>query len=161
MCQAVDFETVDFKTFDGFAAAPRRREPPTTLLTRPFRAMQKPAKIQGLPDSTDWTSPTKMLLCGRFAQNRSQVLILVQLPELCDEKSEAFEAGYKTIADISKERIRRVIKKIEEETVEVAEQEVEEKPKKKAVKKTTASESKPAKAKSSSATKTTRKKKDD
>jgi len=41
--------------------------------------------------------------------------ILVQLPELCDEKSEAYKAGYKTIAEISKERIRRVIKKIEKE----------------------------------------------
>lgn len=41
--------------------------------------------------------------------------ILVQLPEKTDENSEAFKAGYKTIADISKERIRRVIKKIEEE----------------------------------------------
>lgn len=33
--------------------------------------------------------------------------ICVQLPELCDEKSEAYKAGYKTIAEISKERIRR------------------------------------------------------
>jgi adenine-specific DNA-methyltransferase len=41
--------------------------------------------------------------------------ILVQLPEKCNEESEAYKAGYKTIADISKERIRRVIKKIEEE----------------------------------------------
>jgi len=41
--------------------------------------------------------------------------IMVQLLEPCDEKSEAFKAGYKTIADIGKERIRRVIKKIEEE----------------------------------------------
>ncbi|MFM7859073.1 MAG: site-specific DNA-methyltransferase [Flammeovirgaceae bacterium] len=41
--------------------------------------------------------------------------VMVQLPELCEPKSEAYEAGYKTIADISKERIRRVIKKIEEE----------------------------------------------
>jgi len=41
--------------------------------------------------------------------------IMVQLPEPCYEKSEAFKAGYKTIADIGKERIRRVIKKIEEE----------------------------------------------
>ena len=41
--------------------------------------------------------------------------IMVQLPEPCDEKSEAFKAGYRTIADIGKERIRRVIKKIEEE----------------------------------------------
>ena len=53
------------------------------------------------------------------ADGGNRQFILVQLPELCDEKSEAFEAGYKTIADISKERIRRVIKKIEEETVEV------------------------------------------
>ncbi len=38
--------------------------------------------------------------------------LLVQLPELCDEKSEAFKAGFKTIADISKERIRRIITNI-------------------------------------------------
>jgi len=38
--------------------------------------------------------------------------VLVQLPERCDEKSEAFKAGYKTIAEIGKERIRRAGKKI-------------------------------------------------
>jgi adenine-specific DNA-methyltransferase len=38
--------------------------------------------------------------------------ILVQLPELCEDNSEAFKADYKTIADISRDRIRRVIKKI-------------------------------------------------
>lgn len=41
--------------------------------------------------------------------------ILVQLPEPCAKDSEAFKAGYKTIADIGKERIRRVIKKINNE----------------------------------------------
>jgi len=41
--------------------------------------------------------------------------IMVQLPEPCDEKSEAYKAGYKTIADIGKERIRRVIKQIKKE----------------------------------------------
>ncbi len=41
--------------------------------------------------------------------------ILVQLPEPCAEDSEAFKAGYKTIADIGKEQIRRVIKKIKED----------------------------------------------
>lgn len=41
--------------------------------------------------------------------------IMVQLPEACDEKSEAYKAGYKTIAEISKERIRRAGKKIIEE----------------------------------------------
>jgi len=33
--------------------------------------------------------------------------IMVQLPESCDEQSEAYKFGYKTIAEISKERIRR------------------------------------------------------
>jgi len=41
--------------------------------------------------------------------------IMVQLPEKCDEKSEAFKAGYETIAEIGKERIRRVIKNIKED----------------------------------------------
>ena len=37
----------------------------------------------------------------------SRKFIMVQLPEPCEEKSEAFKAGYKTIAEIGKERIRR------------------------------------------------------
>ena len=41
--------------------------------------------------------------------------IMVQLPEPTEEKSEAYKAGYKTIADIGKERIRRVIKNIQKE----------------------------------------------
>ena len=41
--------------------------------------------------------------------------IMVQLPEKCDEKSEAFKAGYKNICEIGKERIRRAGKKIKEE----------------------------------------------
>lgn len=41
--------------------------------------------------------------------------IMVQLPEACDEKSEAYKAGYKTICDIGKERIRRAGAKIEAE----------------------------------------------
>lgn len=44
--------------------------------------------------------------------------ISVQLPEPCDDKSEAYKAGYKTIAEISKERIRRAAKKIAEENPE-------------------------------------------
>ena len=38
--------------------------------------------------------------------------IMVQLPELTDENSEAYKAGYKTICEIGKERIRRAGKKI-------------------------------------------------
>ena len=45
--------------------------------------------------------------------------IMVQLPEATDEKSEAYKAGYKTICEIGKERIRRAAKKIREE-IEIA-----------------------------------------
>ena len=38
--------------------------------------------------------------------------IMVQLPEKCDEQSEAYKAGYKTICEIGKERIRRAGEKI-------------------------------------------------
>lgn len=38
--------------------------------------------------------------------------IMVQLPEVTDEKSEAYKAGYKNICEIGKERIRRAGKKI-------------------------------------------------
>lgn len=41
--------------------------------------------------------------------------ITVQLPELTDEKSEAYKAGYKNICEIGKERIRRAGKKVKEE----------------------------------------------
>ncbi len=42
--------------------------------------------------------------------------IMVQLPEATDEKSEAYKAGYKSICEIGKERIRRAGKKIKEES---------------------------------------------
>lgn len=41
--------------------------------------------------------------------------IMVQLPEATDEKSEAYKAGYKTICEIGKERIRRAGAKINKE----------------------------------------------
>lgn len=42
--------------------------------------------------------------------------IMVQLPEPCDERSEAYKAGYKNICEIGKERIRRAGEKIKEES---------------------------------------------
>lgn len=47
--------------------------------------------------------------------NGHRKFIMVQLPEPCDEKSEAYKAGYKTICDIGKERIRRAGEKIKQE----------------------------------------------
>ena len=51
------------------------------------------------------TAHAVMQLNAEDGGNRK--FIMVQLPEPCDEQSEAFKAGYKNIAEISKERIRR------------------------------------------------------
>lgn len=51
------------------------------------------------------TAHAVMQLNAEDGGNRK--FIMVQLPEKCDEKSEAYKAGYKTICDIGKERIRR------------------------------------------------------
>lgn len=49
------------------------------------------------------------------ADGGNRKFICVQLPELTDDKSEASKAGHKTIADISKTRIEKVIEKITKE----------------------------------------------
>ena len=59
------------------------------------------------------TAHAVMQLNAEDSGNRK--FIMVQLPEIIDEKSEAFKAGYKSIAEISKERIRRAGKKIIED----------------------------------------------
>ncbi|EOV9015991.1 site-specific DNA-methyltransferase [Cronobacter muytjensii] len=48
-------------------------------------------------------------------RSKANRFVMVQLPEITDEKSEAFKAGYKTISDISKERIRRAACQIKDE----------------------------------------------
>lgn len=59
------------------------------------------------------TAHAVMQLNAEDGGNRK--FIMVQLPELCDEKSEAYKAGYQNICEIGKERIRRAGKKILEE----------------------------------------------
>lgn len=59
------------------------------------------------------TAHAVMQLNAEDGGNRK--FIMVQLPEKCDEKSEAFKAGYDNICEIGKERIRRAGKKIKEE----------------------------------------------
>ena len=59
------------------------------------------------------TAHAVMKLNAEDGGNRK--FIMVQLPELTDEKSEAYKAGYKNICEIGKERIRRAGKKVKEE----------------------------------------------
>ena len=60
------------------------------------------------------TAHAVMQLNAEDGGNRK--FIMVQLPELTDEDSEAYKAGYKNICEIGKERIRRAGKKIKEES---------------------------------------------
>ncbi len=58
------------------------------------------------------TANAVMQLNAEDGGNRSY--IMVQIPEMTPEKSEAFKAGYKTIDQIGMERIKRAAKKIKE-----------------------------------------------
>ena len=48
-------------------------------------------------------------------ENMHRKFVMIQLSELCDENSEAYQSGYQTICEIGKERIRRAAAKIKEE----------------------------------------------
>ena len=62
------------------------------------------------------TAHAVMQLNAEDGGNRK--FIMVQLPELCDEKSEAYKAGYKNICEIGKERIRRAGKRLLKTTIQ-------------------------------------------
>lgn len=92
---------------------------------KPVRLLKKIIEIGGVSDNdiivdifagSGSTAHAALELNKEDAGNRK--FILVQLPELCDKESEAFKAGYKTIADISKDRIRKVITQIEKDRKE-------------------------------------------
>ena len=83
-----------------------------SLIKRMLEMMNKNDIILDFFAGSGTTAHAVLDLNKKDGGNRK--FICVQIPEKCDEKSEAFKAGYKTIAEISKERIRRVIKKIKE-----------------------------------------------
>lgn len=56
---------------------------------------------------------------ARQAGTGNRRFICVQLPEVCDEKSEAYKAGYKNICEIGKERIRRAGAKLLETDAQI------------------------------------------
>lgn len=60
------------------------------------------------------TAQSIMQLNAEDGGNRK--FIVVQFPEITEEKSEAYKAGYKNICEIGKERIRRAGKKIKDES---------------------------------------------
>jgi len=89
---------------------------------KPVRLIETLAIIAGLNDDSlilDFFSGSATTAHSIMKYNRDNnkkcKYILVQLPEECDDKSEAAKAGYSTICEIGEERIRRAGKKIKEE----------------------------------------------
>ena len=90
---------------------------------KPQRLMQRLLTLANLkPDSVildffSGSASTAHAVMSKNAEDGGQrKFIMVQLPEATDEKSEAYKAGYKTICEIGKERIRRAGKKIKEDS---------------------------------------------
>ena len=81
---------------------------PIELIMRMLKLMtnsDKDALILDFFSGSATTAHAVMQLNAEDGGNRR--FIMVQLPELTDEKSEVYKAGYKNICDIGKERIRR------------------------------------------------------
>jgi adenine-specific DNA-methyltransferase len=91
---------------------------PTTLVIFLIRLVKDPSAI--VLDFFAGSSTTAHAVMKLNAEDGgSRRFIMAQLPELCDEESEANKMGYKTIAEVSKERIRRAGKKISNENPNV------------------------------------------
>ncbi|EOE6381915.1 site-specific DNA-methyltransferase [Edwardsiella tarda] len=58
------------------------------------------------------SSTAHAVLQGNSEEGTNRKFIMIQLPEECDVKSDAYKSGFKNIAEISKERIRRAGNKI-------------------------------------------------
>jgi adenine-specific DNA-methyltransferase len=90
---------------------------PTGLLSRGIKiGTNRDDIILDFFSGSATTAHAVMKLNAEDGGNRKY--IMVQIPEKCDEKSEAFKEGYKTIAEIGKERIRRAGEKIKAEMTE-------------------------------------------
>ena len=88
----------------------------TSIVIRMLGFCDKDSIILDFFSGSATTAHAVMELNKEDGGNRQ--FIMVQLPEPCGKDTEAFKAGYKNICEIGKERIRRVIKKIDAEYAE-------------------------------------------
>jgi len=89
---------------------------------KPQRLLQRILKIANLKEDSvvlDFfsgsASTAQAVMQMNLDEGKSCKFVMVQLPEKCDEDSDAYKAGYRTIPEIGKERIRRAGSKIKEE----------------------------------------------
>lgn len=89
---------------------------PIELIVRMLKMMtydDKDSFILDFFSGSATTAHAVMKLNAEDGGNRK--FIMIQLPELCNEKSEAYKAGYNNICDIGEERIRRAGEQIKSE----------------------------------------------
>ena len=84
-----------------------------TYLTKIVSSIDKDAIILDFFAGSSTTAHAVMQLNAGDGGNRK--FIMVQLPEACDENTEAYKAGFKSISEIGKERIRRTGEQIKKE----------------------------------------------
>lgn len=100
------------KLFDGKAVFDTPK--PSSLINQMLQVSTDERSI--VLDFFSGTAPTAQAVMQLNVKDRGQrKFVMIQLPELTSDDSEAFKAGYKTIAEIGKERIRRAAAKIKEE----------------------------------------------
>ena len=87
---------------------------PTSLIKRLLSYLGDDFTILDFFSGSATTAHAVMQLNAEDGGHRK--FIMVQLPEPCDEQSEAYKAGYKNICEIGKERIRRAGEKIKAES---------------------------------------------
>lgn len=100
------------KLFDGV---------PVFSTPKPVKLLKKMIQISTTADSNDIVldffggsaATAEAIIEQNKEDHGNRSFILVQLPELCDESTEASKIVFNTISGIAAERIRRVIKKIE------------------------------------------------
>ena len=85
----------------------------TAAIVRMLKFSDKDSIILDFFSGSATTAHAVMQLNAEDGGHRK--FIMVQLPEKCDEASEAYKAGYKNICEIGKERIRRAGDKIQSE----------------------------------------------
>ena len=91
-----------------------RPKPLGTILRPLLLSTQKDDVVLDFFSGSATTAHAVMQLNAEDGGHRE--FIMVQLPEKCDEASEAYKAGYKNICEIGKERIRRAGDKIKSES---------------------------------------------
>ena len=89
---------------------------PTGLINKMIELFQNDNSFYMLDFFSGSGTSAQSVIDFNASDNGKRKFIQVQLPEVTDEKSEAYKSGYKNICEIGKERIRRAAKKIKEET---------------------------------------------